>query len=117
MGEETTYGLSGAIDKRMARIQKTLKKKKSAVLEQRLKDLQALKDREAKALADARAAQALESQRRGRRPTAPLQEVEPEMIKETEAVDKLVDILTILEEDKVLVTVCNGKSNSSIYKT
>src|SRR5210317_79887 len=70
MGEETTYGLSGAIDKRMARIQKTLKKKKSAVLEQRLKDLQALKDREAKALADARAkqAQALESQRRGRRP-------------------------------------------------
>lgn len=73
MGEETTYGLSGAIDKRMARIQKTLKKKKSAVLEQRLKDLQALKDREAKALADARAkqAQALESQRRGRRPTAP----------------------------------------------
>jgi hypothetical protein len=55
MGEETTYGLSGAIDKRMARIQKTLKKKKSAVLEQRLKDLQALKDREAKALADARA--------------------------------------------------------------
>ena len=73
MGEETTYGLGRAIDKRMARIQKTLKKKKSAVLEQRLKDLQALKDREAKALADARAkqAQALESQRRGRRPTAP----------------------------------------------
>jgi len=73
MGEETTYGLGRAIDKRMARIQKTLKKKKSAVLEQRLKDLQALKDREAKALADARAkqAQSLESQRRGRRPTAP----------------------------------------------
>ena len=70
MGEETTYGLSGAIDKRMARINKTLKKKKSKVLEQRLKDLQALKDREAKALADARAKQAanLESQRRGRRP-------------------------------------------------
>jgi hypothetical protein len=76
MGEETTYGLSGAIDKRMARINKTLakqKKKKSKVLQQRLKDLQALKDREAKALADARAKQAanLESQRRGRRPTAP----------------------------------------------
>jgi len=73
MGEETTYGLSGAIDKRIARIQKTLKKKKSAVLEQRVKDLQALKAREAKALEDARAkqAQALESQRRGRRPTAP----------------------------------------------
>jgi hypothetical protein len=70
MGEETTYGLGRAIDKRMARIQKTLKKKKSAVLEQRLKDLQALKDREAKALADARAKQSanLESQRRGRRP-------------------------------------------------
>jgi len=70
MGEETTFGLSGAIDKRMERINKTLKKKKSAVLEQRLKDLQALKDREAKALADARAKQSanLESQRRGRRP-------------------------------------------------
>ena len=50
MGEETTYGLGRAIDKRMARIQKTLNKKKSAVLEQRLKDLQALKDREAAAL-------------------------------------------------------------------
>jgi hypothetical protein len=73
MGDETTYGLSGAIDKRMETIKKTLKKKKSAVLEKRLKDLQALKDREAKALADARAkqAQTLESQRRGRRPTAP----------------------------------------------
>jgi hypothetical protein len=70
MGDETTYGLSGAIDKRMETIRKTLKKKKSAVLEKRLKDLQALKDREAKALADARAkqAQTLESQRRGRRP-------------------------------------------------
>ena len=70
MGDETTYGLSGAIDKRMETIKKTLKKKKSAVLEKRLKDLQALKDREAKALADARAKQAaeLESQRRGRRP-------------------------------------------------
>ena len=70
MGEETTYGLSGAIDKRMATINKTLKKKKSAVLEQRLKDLQELKTREAKALADAQAKQAanLESQRRGRRP-------------------------------------------------
>jgi hypothetical protein len=70
MGEETTYGLSGAIDKRMATIQKTLGKKKSAVLEQRLKDLQELKAREAKALADAQAKQAanLESQRRGRRP-------------------------------------------------
>ncbi len=69
-GDETTYGLSGAIDKRMARINKTLKKKKSAVLEQRLKDLQALKDREAKALKDARdkAAAELESKRRGRRP-------------------------------------------------
>jgi hypothetical protein len=72
-GGDVNYGLGRAIDKRMARIQKTLKKKKSTVLEQRLKDLQALKDREAKALADARAkqAQALESQRRGRRPTAP----------------------------------------------
>ena len=73
MGEETTFGLSGAIDKRMARINKTLakqKKNKSKVLQQRLKDLQALKDRETKALADARKTQSanLESQRRGRRP-------------------------------------------------
>ena len=69
-GTDTNYGLSGAIDKRMATIQKTLGKKKSKVLEQRLKDLQALKDREAKALRDARdkAAANLESQRRGRRP-------------------------------------------------
>jgi|TARA_R100001443_G_scaffold17818_3_gene28405 hypothetical protein len=69
-GDETTYGLSGAIDKRMETIKKTLKKKKSAVLQQRLKDLQALKDREAKALKDARdkAAAELESKRRGRRP-------------------------------------------------
>ena len=52
-GTDTNYGLSGAIDKRMARIQKTLdrqKKNKSKVLQQRLKDLQALKDREAAAL-------------------------------------------------------------------
>ncbi len=72
-GTDTTYGLGGAIDKRISRIQKTLKKKKSAALEQRVKDLQELKAREAKALADAKAQQAaaLESQRRGRRPTAP----------------------------------------------
>lgn len=72
-GGDVNYGLGGAIDKRIARIQKTLKKKKSAVLEQRIKDLEALKAREAKALEDARAkqAEALESQRRGRRPTAP----------------------------------------------
>jgi len=57
MGEETTYGLSGAIDKRIARINKTLakqrkdkKRQESKVLQQRLKDLQALKDREAAAL-------------------------------------------------------------------
>lgn len=60
MGEETTYGLGRAIDKRMARIQKTLDKqrkdkrrKESEVLQQRLKDLQALKDREAAALKNA----------------------------------------------------------------
>ena len=59
-GTDTNYGLSGAIDKRMARINKTLakqrkdkKRQESKVLKQRLKDLQALKDREAKALADA----------------------------------------------------------------
>ena len=48
-----TAGLSRSIDKRMARIQKTLKTKKSKVLEQRLKDLQALKDKEEKARRDA----------------------------------------------------------------
>ena len=60
MGEETTYGLSGAIDKRIARINKTLakqrkdkKRQESEVLKQRLKDLQALKDREAAALKNA----------------------------------------------------------------
>ena len=40
------YGLSGAIDKRMARIRKTLQNKKSSVLEQRLRNLQDLKDKE-----------------------------------------------------------------------
>jgi len=45
-------GLGEAIDKRIARIQKTLKKKKSAALEQRVKDLQALKAKEAKARED-----------------------------------------------------------------
>jgi len=59
----TGFGLSNAIDKRIARIQKTLKKKKSAVLQQRIKDLEALKAKEAAA-----AAAALEKQRRGRRP-------------------------------------------------
>ena len=62
----TSFGLSNAIDKRIARIQKTLKKKKSDVLQQRIKDLEALKAKEAAA-----AAAALEKQRRGRRPTAP----------------------------------------------
>ena len=45
-------GLSKSIDKRMATIEKTLKTKKSKVLEQRLKDLQALKDKEQKARMD-----------------------------------------------------------------
>jgi len=54
-GTDTNYGLGGAIDKRIARIQKTLKKKKSAALQQRVRDLQELKVREDKALADARA--------------------------------------------------------------
>ena len=59
-------GLSGAIDKRISRIQKTLQKKKSETLQNRLKALQELKAKEAAA-----AAAALEKQRRGRRPTAP----------------------------------------------
>ena len=64
----TGFGLSGAIDKRMETIKKTLKRqkdKKSAVLQKRLKDLQALKAKESAA-----AAKQLESQRRGRRPGA-----------------------------------------------
>jgi len=59
----TGFGLSGAIDKRISRIQKTLQKKKSKVLQERLKALQELKAKEAAA-----ASKQLESQRRGRRP-------------------------------------------------
>jgi len=62
----TGFGLSGAIDKRISRIQKTLdkqKKNKSKALQERLKALQDLKAKEAAA-----AAKQLESQRRGRRP-------------------------------------------------
>ena len=59
-------GLNQAIDKRIARIQKTLKKRKSDTLEKTLKDLQDLKAKEAAA-----SAAALEAQRRGRRPSAP----------------------------------------------
>ena len=59
-------GLNQAIDKRIARIQKTLQKKKSDTLQQRLKALQELKAKEAAA-----SAAALEAQRRGRRPSAP----------------------------------------------
>ena len=63
-------GLSKSIDKRIARINKTLdkqrkdkKRKESDVLKQRLKELEALKARESAA-----AAKQLESQRIGRRP-------------------------------------------------
>jgi len=59
-------GLNQAIDKRIARIQKTLQKKKSDTLQQRLKALQELKAKEAAA-----SAAALEKQRIGRRPSAP----------------------------------------------
>ena len=45
-------GLSKAIDRRMARIEKTLKTKRSKVLEQRLRDLKALKEKEQKAIMD-----------------------------------------------------------------
>jgi len=72
-GEETKYGLSDAIDRRIATIKKTLEKKKSVQLEQRLKALEELKQREAAALQAARdkAAAELESKRIGRRPSAP----------------------------------------------
>ena len=53
-GSPVNYGLSRAIDKRMATIRNTLEKKKSTALEQRLKALEELKAREAKALEDAR---------------------------------------------------------------
>lgn len=59
-------GLTGAIDKRIDRIQKTLQKKKSTTLENRLKELQELRQREAQ-----KASEVLEAQRRGRRPSAP----------------------------------------------
>lgn len=59
-------GLTGAIDKRIDRIQKTLQKKKSTTLENRLKELQELRQREAQ-----KASKVLEAQRRGRRPSAP----------------------------------------------
>ncbi len=53
-GANANYGLSRAIDSRIATIKNTLKKKNSAVLEQRLKDLQALKEKEAEKLETAR---------------------------------------------------------------
>ena len=65
----TGFGLSGAIDKRISRIQKTLdkqKKNKSKALQERVKALEDLKAKEAAA-----SAAALEAQRRGRRPSAP----------------------------------------------
>ena len=62
-------GLNQAIDKRIARINKTLakqKKNKSKALQERVKALKDLKAKEAAA-----SAAALEAQRRGRRPSAP----------------------------------------------
>jgi hypothetical protein len=72
-GEETTYGLSNAIDKRISRIRKTLEKKQSVALENRIKALEELKRQEAASLQAARdkVSAELESQRRGDRPTAP----------------------------------------------
>ena len=55
-------GLTNAIDKRMATIQKTLQKKKSVALENRLKELQRIKEAEQKA----REARAREIQDRNR---------------------------------------------------
>ena len=52
-GANANYGLGRAIDSRIATIKKTLKKKNSPVLEQRLKDLELLKEKEAKKLKDA----------------------------------------------------------------
>tara|TARA_R110001592_G_scaffold136790_1_gene354195 strand:- start:35 stop:892 length:858 start_codon:yes stop_codon:yes gene_type:complete len=56
-GTDTNYGLGGAIDKRIARIQKTLDKqrkdknrKESVALQQRIKDLEKLQAREAAVL-------------------------------------------------------------------
>ena len=53
-GANANYGLGRAIDGRIATIRNTLKKKDSLVLEQRLKDLQALKEKEAEKLETAR---------------------------------------------------------------
>jgi len=65
--------LNDAIDRRIARIKKTLEKKQSSVLENRIKALEELKKQEAAALQAARdkVSAQLESQRRGDRPTAP----------------------------------------------
>jgi hypothetical protein len=52
-GDPTKFGLAPAIDRRIARIRKTLQKKDSKVLEQRLKDLQELKKQEAAVLREA----------------------------------------------------------------
>lgn len=69
-GEETTYGLSNAIDKRISRIRKTLEKKQSVALENRIKALEELKRQEAASLQAARdkVSAELDSQRIGRRP-------------------------------------------------
>jgi len=59
-------GLTNSINQRIARIKKTLEKKKSVQLEQRLKALEELKKKESEI-----SSQVLESKRTGRRPSAP----------------------------------------------
>jgi len=59
-------GLLNSIDKRIARISKTLLNKNSLNLRNRLKELKELRQKESQAASDF-----LESQRRGRRPSAP----------------------------------------------
>lgn len=59
-------GLTNSINQRIARIKKTLEKKKSIELEKRLKALEELKKKESEI-----SSQVLESKRIGRRPSAP----------------------------------------------
>jgi hypothetical protein len=93
-------GLTNSINQRIARIKKTLEKKKSVQLEQRLKALEELKQREAASFRSCKnkAAAELESKRIGRRPSAPSGGGGVR-----DSGGQLVDTHMMLVEEKVLV--------------
>ena len=66
MAGYSPFGLSKSIDKRIARIKKTLKKKKSPVLTKRVKDLEKLKEKEEQAKRDATRSMAAQNKAAGR---------------------------------------------------